>query len=169
MPNRPGARDWVWIAVLMGVWGVAFAAAVVDGVHSARSRIRITAVSAPAGGHPVIGRVRPQLRRRAGQRPGDVLLALDGQDLRGASAIRFYLGADRAVRERGRVVLRVDRAGELIESVVEPSPDPTWYLALLFPVALIAAASSAPGVSAGVWRSRCVIPDERARPAPRSG
>jgi hypothetical protein len=59
---------------------------------------------------------------------GDRILAIDGEDLAGASALRFYDRAGRAAAGHGFARFEVRRGeGEPFEARIEPTPLPRWW------------------------------------------
>ncbi len=138
VPNRLSARDWAWIAVLMGAWGGVLAFGIADGLRTGHARFRVIVASASAhDAYPVVAVVWPELRATPALQPGDSLRALAATDLAGWSAHAFNLRAAELAHERGSAPLQVERAGQTFESALETTPNPVWFVHLLFPVALI--------------------------------
>src|SRR5262245_47173146 len=82
VPVSRRTGDWLLIVLLVGSWAVLFARGLGDGVRNQRGQVRVTVSSAvSADAYPVVIRqsIHPEVQ------PGDVVLAVDGVDLRGAS------------------------------------------------------------------------------------
>jgi hypothetical protein len=113
--SRRRALDWVLIVVLTGSWAVLFANAVGEGLRTGRGRVLVGVTSAAAS--DVYPTVRwsdwTELQR------GDRIEAVDGEDLVGAPALRFYDLATRGARERGFAIVRADRAGAPFDVRIE--------------------------------------------------
>ncbi len=70
-------------------------------------------------------------------RPGDRIEAVDGEDLLGASALRFYDLATRAARERGFATVRANRAGTSFDVRVGLTPSAWWWVGLVSALAVL--------------------------------
>jgi hypothetical protein len=123
--TRRRVLDWVLIVLLTGSFGVFFVRGVADGLRTQRVRLEIGVSSAPTSdSYPVvIYQIEP-----TNLEPGDRLEAVEGEDLRGSSALRFYDRATRAARERGAVNVRVSRAGTSFATGLELSRSKWWWL-----------------------------------------
>jgi hypothetical protein len=107
--TRRRVLDWALIVLLTGSFGVFFVRGIADGLRTQRGQLHISVSSAPTSDtYPVVVAV---IGRTKLHEPGDQLEAVDGEDLRGSSALRFYDRAIRPARERGFVNVRVNRAG----------------------------------------------------------
>jgi hypothetical protein len=127
MTRRP-ALDWVLIVALTAVWAVLFVRGIGEGLPTARGWISIAVSSAPdAHSYPFVVKARVWKQFE----PGDRLEAVDGEDLRGSSAARFYDRATRAARERGFAQVRASRGGTPFEMRLGLTPVPWWWAKLL--------------------------------------
>ena len=124
--TRRRVLDWALIVLLTGSWGVLFVRGIADGLRAQRGQLHIAVSSAPTSdSYPVVIAV---IGRTKLHEPGDQLEAVDGEDLRGSSALRFYDRAVRAARERGFVNVRVNRAGTSFETRLELTPSKGWWV-----------------------------------------
>src|SRR5262245_52494996 len=141
--TRRRTLDWALIAILTGIWGVLVVRAVDLGVRTERGFPPFTVSSASGDhGYPT------SLARGAGP-PTDRFESVDGVDLRGASALRFYDRVTRSARERGFAVIRGTRDGAPLELQLRLAPREGWWiplvaqgLALLVAAALLVRAPS---------------------------
>jgi hypothetical protein len=117
--------DWALLVVLVGSWAVLFARGVEDGLRTGRGQIRmgVSSAAGPDSYPTILWEASPDLV------PGDALLEVEGVDLRGASALRFFDIATRAGRERPRVRVAVlTQSGERIETdTVHLQPSRFWW------------------------------------------
>jgi len=133
------AVDWLLIVVLTTAWAAVFARSVAEGLRTGRAYPRIDIASAPADNdYPFAVSPIPNI----GLEVGDRLEAVDGKDLRGASAVLFYDRISPAARERGTAELRVRRAGARFEATLPIRPQPWWWMhfpasVLLFTIGLL--------------------------------
>lgn len=119
------AADYLLIIFLASIWSVVFIRAIGDGLRTEQGFPGMNVSSAPAiDDYPVV--LSPI--RQCGFEVGDRLESVDGEDLRGSSAIRFYDRVTRAARERGHARIRVSRGGERFEKLFELSPSRWWWM-----------------------------------------
>jgi hypothetical protein len=124
---RRRALDWVLIVVLSGVWGVLFVRAVGEGIRTGRGRVLVGVSSAAAPDtYPLVRTTEPADLHR-----GDQIEAVDGEDLAGASALRFHDSATRAARAHGSTSLRIRRDGAVVDVRVPLSSPAWWWTPLL--------------------------------------
>jgi hypothetical protein len=126
--TRRHAIDWVLIVALTSVWAVLFARGVDNGLRTGFGQLTVSVSSAPrANAYPLV------LSAGSWQElePGDRLEAVEGEDLLGSSAIRFYDRTIRAARERGFASIRASRSGTPFETRLELTPVPGWWVELL--------------------------------------
>ena len=76
--------------------------------------------------------------------PGDELVAVAGEDLRGRTALFFYDRAYRAIRAHGVAAIRGERSGRAFEASLAPQPYRPWWVPIPFAFALLA-------TSAALW------------------
>src|SRR5258705_9613759 len=108
--TRRRALDWVLIVALMGSFAVLFVRGIENGARNERGQIRIGVSSAPTpDAYPTV--LWSYWRELL---PGDEVAAVDGYDLRGSSALRFYDLATRAAREEGHATVSALRAGSAL-------------------------------------------------------
>ena len=125
--TRRRAFDWVLIVVFSGVWGVLFVRAVGEGLRSGRGRVLVGVSSAEAAdAYPMVRTTEPSELRR-----GDRIEAVEGEDLAGASALRFHDRATRAARAHGFASLRIRRGGTAFDVRVPLSSPAWWWVPLL--------------------------------------
>jgi hypothetical protein len=135
--TRRRALDWVLIVALVGSWAVLFARGIEDGLRNQRGQIRIGVSSAPEpDAYPTViwSAWKPQLVA------GDEVEAVEGHDLRGSSALRFYDLATRAAREQGHAIVTARRAGSDFDVSVGLTASSWWWAPYLFATALLFAA-----------------------------
>jgi hypothetical protein len=126
--TRRRVFDWVLIAALTGTWAVLFARGIGEGLRTGRGQLGLIVSSAPdARSYPVVfGRGRwTELE------PGDRLEAVDGRDLLGSSAVRFYDRATRAARGQGVARIRASRGGAPFEVNLSLTAVPWWWAQML--------------------------------------
>ena len=122
--TRRRAFDWLLIVVLTGLWAGFFARGIADGLHTQRGVLWIGVSSAPASdAYPTVSWWRQKPLEQGSQ-----LETLDGEDLRGSTALHFYDRAIRAARERGFVSARASRAGTSFETRLELFPSKLWWV-----------------------------------------
>lgn len=124
--SRRRALDWALIVVLTGSWGVLFVRGIAEGLRTQRGQLSIGVSSAPTSDSYPRALWLNGLSNIVD--PPAPLEALDGEDLRGSSALWFYDRAIRAARERGFVNVRLNRAGTSYESRLELYPAKGWWL-----------------------------------------
>ena len=119
--------DWAVICVLGAVWVVLCARAIDDGLRTQRGYIQLRFSSAVRGNYPTIVQY-PNL----GFEIGDRIEALDGEDLRGATALHVYDRLTRLARANGSVEVRATRDRVPFTLRIGLTPRPLWWVA--FPV-----------------------------------
>jgi len=120
--RRLEARDWVPIGVFVPLWAAALALHVSEGLRTDDSRLPFSVSSARANGHPSVLRpwrgigdaLSPPLE------PGDLLIAVDGIDLRGVTAIGFFARAYTRAEGVRAVALEVETDGLRFPVSVRP-------------------------------------------------
>lgn len=122
--------DWVLIAVLMGSWAVLFARGVGEGLRTQRGSLDMSVSAASATDPYPIVKARRAVQP-PGLLPGDELTQVEGESLRGFSALGFYDRATRIARERGFVDVTVHRAGATFDVRLFLRPIPEWWVPLL--------------------------------------
>lgn len=133
------AVHWLLIFVLTTAWVAVFARSIGEGPRTGLAFPRIDVISAPAAAdYPFVATPLPEI----GLEVGDRLEAVDGRDLRGSSAVRFYDGVSPAARERGFARLKANRGGIRFETTLPLRPQPWWWMnfpgaALAFAVGLL--------------------------------
>src|SRR5262245_37167674 len=126
--------NWVLVGLLVASWAVLFARGFADGLHNQRGQLHLRVASASSpDAYPVVLRRVTQPEIPA----GELIEAVDGVDLRGASALQFYDHATRAARELGRAAIRLSHSGVVREVSVELTPSSIWWLEYVFSVALM--------------------------------
>ena len=134
--TRRRALDWVLIVLLTLSWGVLFARGVGEGLRTQRGKLQVGVASASsAEAYPT---VKPSLWQPGQVASGDEVTAVDGRDLRGFSALRFYDLATRAARERGFTEIALSRSGSPFTLGLTLEPMPLWWLGSVFSVLLMA-------------------------------
>ncbi len=124
--TRRRLLDGALIVLLAGSFGVFFVRGIADGLRTHRGQLSIGVSSAPTSDTYPVVIWRDRLTNVF--EPGEQLEAVDGEDLRGSSALRFYDRAIRAARERGFVNIRVNRAGTSFETRLELIPTKWWWV-----------------------------------------
>src|SRR5262245_47598438 len=111
----------------MGSWAVLYAREINDGLRTRQGFIDVRVSPAHTGDYPTVqdGIGTPEFK------PGDRILSVEGEDLRGASALRFYDLSTRAARERGAAVIRGERGGTTFDVPVPLAPREGWWLPLV--------------------------------------
>jgi hypothetical protein len=126
--TRRRALDWVLIVVLTSVWAVLFTRGIGEGLRTGRGQVGVTVSSAPdAHSYPLVFRAD----RSTQLEPGDQLEVVEGEDLLGSSAVRFYDRATRAARERGVAGVRARRGGTPFDVNLSLTPVPWWWAQML--------------------------------------
>jgi hypothetical protein len=123
--TRRRALDWVLIVTLTGMLAALLARAIAQGgLH----QLRVAVSPAPdAGAYPSVLKADPWPQLA----PGDQLEAVEGEDLRGSSALRFYDRVTRFARERGFASVRASRHGTPFDARLELTPVPLWWVEAL--------------------------------------
>ena len=134
--TRRRALDWALIVLLTLSWGVLFGRGVSEGLRTQRGKLQVGVSSAPsAEAYPT---VKPSLWRPGQVTSGDEVTAVDGRDLRGFSALRFYDLATRAARERGLTEIALSRSGSPFTLGLTLEPRPLWWLGSVYSLLLMA-------------------------------
>jgi class 3 adenylate cyclase len=129
-------RDWVLIGVLLTAWVAVFGYNLVEAKRYGMERSELVVSSAASpDAHPVL-LASPQ----SDLRPGDVLLALDGEDLSGRSAISVLDAAEDARRAGRAAVLRIGRDAERLEVRVVSTRVVGWWAFLPFAACVLGTA-----------------------------
>ena len=129
--TRRRALDWVLIVLLTASWGVLFARAVGEGLRTQRGKLQVGVSSAAVGRRVPDGEAQP-LASLGRSCSGDEITAVDGEDLRGFSALRFYDLATRAARERGFTEVALSRSGSPFTLRLTLAPRPLWWLGSVY-------------------------------------
>jgi regulator of sigma E protease len=110
----------------------------------------ISPVRAEAGQHPEAdrhgGAVAESVAAAAGVREGDVVLAVDGRVVTNAHELFDALDAS----DGEGAVLRVDRAGELLDLSLPAAPDGDYGIAILFPTTVGRVVENMPAAGIGL-------------------
>jgi hypothetical protein len=119
--TRSRALDWVLIVALTGILVALFGRAIAQG---GLYQLRLSVSSAAsADAYPSVLREGPWKDLD----PGDQIEAVEGAELRGSSALRFYDRVIRAARERGSASVRASRRGTPFETRIGLTPVPWWW------------------------------------------
>ncbi len=134
---RPG--DWLLMAGLVLLLGVALARDLADGLRADRARIWVHVASAAGPeAYPTV-RGLPE-SSTAPLLPGDELREVGGEEVRGRTALHVYDRMHRAIRSEGTAPVRGMRAGAPFEARLEPQGWRYWWVGSAFAVAILAAA-----------------------------
>lgn len=124
MTRRRGL-DWALIVALTGVLAVLGARMLGEGLRTQRGFFQPRVLGGRAGEYPTLhGSAPPEFET------GDQLLALDGQDLRGTTALHVYDRFTRLARANGTVSVRASRAGVPFEVRVGLTPRALWWFGI---------------------------------------
>jgi hypothetical protein len=126
--KRRRALDWVLLVTVTVMAAGIFARGIALGLRTGFGQLRLNVSSAPGSdAYPFVLSAGPWKELE----PGDRIEAVDGEDLLGSSAVRFYDRAIRAARERGFASIRPSRGGTSFETRLGLTPVPLWWAEML--------------------------------------
>jgi class 3 adenylate cyclase len=129
--------DWILIGTLLPVWLLCLSLHLYAGFLNAGARLPFDVASAPAGDHPRIDRLWLGVPELDGLSPGDRILRLGEEDLRGMSAVELRARALSRARTGRGLPFVFEHDGRPLEQVVHTRGFPSsWWTGAPFAAAL---------------------------------